>query len=181
MNYPGSAILSPCERYRYTLVRVVRPDVVDMGSVWKRLLYIGANPSTATADAPDNTVRRAVGFTLSFNIFSSFEIVNPLALRTPEPDDVMDALAGGEDVVGPENDEHILAAARRAALVICAWGSALRTKHPVVRKRLEHVIALLHQHHRKLYQLGDGTNDGQPRHLLMLKGGLEPRLWREAA
>lgn len=177
----STAVISTCGLYRYSLTRLVRPDDgTSLATLWKRVLFVLANPSTATADEPDNTVRRLIGFTRSFKVFSSFEVANPFAFRTKSPDVLMQAMAEGQDVVGPENDAHILAAAKRASLVICGWGGALRTKHPVVKKRVADVITLLHQHHKKLYCL-ETNKDGQPSHPLMLEADLAPRLWKEAA
>ncbi len=173
----STATISPCGRYRYTLTRLIKPDD---GEPRKRLLYVMANPSTADALIPDNTIRRLIGFTRGFKVFSSFEVVNPFAFRTKSPVVLMRAMVDGQDVVGPENDAHIAAAAARAYLVICGWGGALRTKHPAVRKRIAEVLDILHQHHKKLYCL-QTNQDGQPSHPLMLEGDLAPRLWREAA
>jgi hypothetical protein len=177
----STAILSDCGTYRYSLTRLVRPDDgTDLATCWRRVLFVLANPSTADAQVPDNTVTRCVGFTRSFKVFSSLEIVNPFAFRTKSPDVLMQAMAEGQDVVGPDNDAHIIAAAKRASLVICGWGGALRTKHPVVKKRVADVLKLLRQHHKQLYCLAK-NKDGQPSHPLMLESDLVPQPWKEAA
>ncbi len=169
----STAVLSPCGLYRYRLGRWIGDR--RLGTV----LFVLANPSTAGVTVNDNTIRRNIGFTRFWG-YSMLSVVNPFAYRTKSPKVLMTALAAGVDVVGPDNDRHILAAATEAEMVICGWGTALKTKHPVVKARVEHVVELLHTVHKKLYCI-ETTKDGQPGHPLMLPGNLQPRLWREAA
>jgi len=110
----SSAIISPCQTYRYSLTREW-----DSGSC---VLWIMLNPSTADASLDDPTIRRCIGFTKSYG-YGSLEVVNLFAFRATDPKDMAAAKARGVDVIGPDNDKHITEAASRASLVIAAWGA----------------------------------------------------------
>src|SRR3990167_7612004 len=101
MNDPlaiGSAIISPCGSYRYTLHRPI-PSILR----WvKPLLCIMVNPSTADATKEDPTVRRCIGFAKDMGA-TSLTVVNLFAFRSASPK----ALATMDDPVGPDNDRHI--------------------------------------------------------------------------
>ena len=51
----GTALFSPCQRFRYTLTRTW--DETKSG-----VAFICLNPSTATATEDDPTIRRCIGF-----------------------------------------------------------------------------------------------------------------------
>ena len=65
--------------------------------------------------------------------------------------------------VGPDNDQHILAAAQSADIIICAWGNGGRRQG-----RSSHVIKMLTDagHRKKMFRLGSLTQKGEPRHPL---------------
>jgi hypothetical protein len=81
-------------------------------------------------------------------------------------------LASVEDPVGEGNDAAIVRAARRAQLVVCAWGNhgALFGRSAQVRERLRE--AGIRTHVLRL------TGQGEPTHPLYLPGRLRPRRWR---
>jgi len=119
----SAAIISPCQTYRYSLTREW-----DDGP---RVLWIMLNPSIADASIDDPTIRRCIGFSQAFGrgrddletCFGSLEVVNLFAYRATDPKDMARAKSSGVDIVGPENDRHIIEAALRASLVIAAWGT----------------------------------------------------------
>jgi hypothetical protein len=120
------------------------------------------NPSTATDDVDDPTIRRVIGFTRRLG-YNSLIVVNLFARRATRPAH----LADPGDPVGPENDQAIASAARTSAAIIAAWGShgADRALAP----RRAHVEALLFQQRDRgpVFCLGY-TKGGQPRHPLYL-------------
>jgi hypothetical protein len=161
----ASAVLSPCGLYRYVLDRRWGPG--------RLLLFLLVNPSTATADVPDATVRsmgrlaRALGF-------DGFRVVNLFAIRSKD----VRVLLGAVDPVGPANDDHITAAVAEAELVIAGWGSksgplGRKIKHraEVVLERVTKVRAV---HALRL------TQDGSPEHPLYLPSTLKPFIYRPA-
>lgn len=105
------AVFSTDHRYRYLLTRIWNPDVAP-------ILFICLNPSTADAMANDPTVRRMCGFGRRENA-GGIVVANLFALRSSNPAVLKRAL----DPVGPDNDEHLRAAARAAARVVVAWGA----------------------------------------------------------
>lgn len=155
----SDAVLSESGRYRYALTRTWAPAA---GAV----CFVMLNPSTADASEDDPTIRRCIGFARAWG-FGRLEVVNLFAWRATDPA----ALRGVADPVGPENDGHIMRAARGAKLVIAAWGA-----HGALLERGEEVRAMLARrfvvHHLGL------TKEGHPRHPLYLRADLQPEAWR---
>lgn len=119
------ATLSACGTYRYKLWR--------KWGYGSPLLFVMLNPSTADAEVDDPTIRRCLRFAQAHG-FGELEVVNLFALRATDPA----ALRRHVDPVGPENDAHILEAAKRSAAVCCAWGA-----HPFAESRVQKVMPIL--------------------------------------
>ena len=153
-----SADFSPCGRYRYTLRRAWtgRRAVPPRR---ERLLIIALNPSTADAERDDPTIRRCIGFAQAWG-FRSLCVANLFAWRATRPADLKLA----PDPVGPDNDAWLRHEARRAGLVVAAWGV-----HGVHQGRDAAVRAMLPM----LYCLRR-TRDGHPAHPLYLPKTLRP-------
>jgi len=157
----GGADFSPCGRYRYTLRR---RWLVGRGSI----LWILLNPSTATAETDDPTIRRCIRFAQSWG-YQRMALANIFALRSTDPRGLLDV----DDPVGPENDRYLkLLVGQRHDIVVCAWGV-----HGVILDRGTQVADMLSKH-QDLHALTT-TKDGHPRHPLYLKSELQPRLWRK--
>jgi hypothetical protein len=159
----GTAVFSDCERYRYSLTRKLGPGD-------RRVLFVMLNPSTATAETNDPTIRRCIGYAKSW-CFDVLEVCNLFALRNTDPK----ALYSHPDPIGPENDGHLVRAARRAELVVCAWGThgAFQVRGGHVRNIL-HCVAGVFPHALRV------TKDGHPSHPLYLPGDLKPQPWELA-
>lgn len=147
------AVISADFLYRYRLTRSWGPG--------KQVVFIMLNPSTATAEVDDPTIRRCVGFAKAWG-FESLAVVNLFARRATDPGVLYEV----EDPVGPENDQHLLEVCSKADLVVAAWGV-----HGAFRRRGDRVRDLLKLttvHHLGL------TKDGHPRHPLYLPKTLTP-------
>lgn len=107
----GSAVFSPCGLYRYELHRAA-------WSTGPRLLILGANPSYATAEDDDHTIRKDIGFAQRWG-FGSISKGNVFGIISTDPA----GMYAAEDPVGPDNDEHIRRMIRNANAVWCAWGN----------------------------------------------------------
>lgn len=160
--FPGTAVFSVCERYRYALERTfARGD--------RAVLFIGLNPSTATAETNDPTVRRAIGFARAWR-FDRLLLGNVFAFRSTDPR----GLRTVADPIGPDNDRHLLELANRAERIVCAWGV-----HATLNDRERKVVELLRDagFEHRLCHLGV-TKDGHPKHPLYLSSSTRLQPWR---
>lgn len=149
-----SAVISPCERYRYQLTR--------RWNTGRTVVFIMLNPSTADAFIDDPTIRRVCNFAQRWG-FAGVRVVNLFALRAKDPQ----ALTKAEDPIGPENDQRIWDACDGGDQVILAWGA-----HGALQGRGAEVMAVLMEGEFMLWHLGL-TKDGHPRHPLYLPTTVE--------
>jgi hypothetical protein len=148
----ASAVLSPCTTYRYSLTRRWS---TGQGAV----VFIGLNPSTADATQDDPTIRKCIVFAKRWG-YAELRMVNLFAFRSTDPSGLLDHA----DPVGPDNDAHLLAAARSAALVVASWGN-----HGSLLDRSRSVRAMLPDLHGLRI-----NKSGEPAHPLYLPGRLKP-------
>lgn len=155
------AVISECGRYRYSLVR----QWAHVTNADRLLCWILLNPSTADASTDDPTLRRCRNFARAWG-YPGIEIVNLFALRSTDPRALLDA----EDPVGPDNDQHIAAAAKRASggLVLAGWGA-----WPLAKERVQAVVSMIGF---SPHCIGT-TAGGAPRHPLYAPKTAEPRPW----
>lgn len=126
-------------------------------TAYKFVLFIGLNPSTATAVEDDPTIRREVDFTASWG-FNAYVKCNLFAIRATDPK----AMLEHPRPVGRNNDERILYYAQRAKLIVAAWGA--HGSHLERDYRVSKIIAP----HGPIMCFGRNA-DGSPRHPLYLK------------
>ena len=159
MNASG-AEFSACRRWRTLLWRCwdeARP-VAN---------FIMLNPSTADETVLDPTCTRARDYARRWGL-GALLVTNVFAWRATDPQE----LKAAPDPVGRGNDAAILGAARRAQLVLCAWGN-----HGTYLDRAARVARLLRQAGMRLHVLRLNAG-GEPAHPLYLPGRLRPRRWR---
>ena len=153
------AIFSLCRTWRYTLWRIWSPSK-------PACQFIGLNPSTATEEEDDTTVRRCIRYAADWG-YGALIMTNIFGYRSTDPKGLMDI----EDPVGPENDFHLAETSRAAGIVIAAWGNhdslynRCQKIHEMIEKPL-HCVAV--------------TKTGQPGHPLYLKKNLKPPLLRQS-
>lgn len=160
----ADATLSDDGFYRYTLARAWGPR--PLGVLWIML-----NPSTATAEEDDPTLRRCQAFTRAWG-YDRLVVANLFALRSKNPV----ALRRAHDPVGPDNDWTLqqLLAGVDSALVIAAWGT-----NGGLRWRDAAVISMANRAGRTLHAL-ELSAAGRPKHPLYVKGDRTPIIYREA-
>jgi hypothetical protein len=179
----GGAVFSACGQYRYELRRNIvqkapslpwdvadRDDgarlVADAAAASSRKIVFGMlNPSVATAEINDPTIRRCIGFAAAWG-FRHLSVFNAYGLISPYPEDLWKV----PDPVGPDNDSHILDIVSDADMVIAAWGVN------ITREREKAVRGLLAAAGMKLHHLGL-TKDGHPKHPLYLPKTVTPTEW----
>ncbi len=163
-------ILARCHRdaeisddglFRFTLTRT-------WDSVKGYVVFIGLNPSTADAAIDDPTVRRCVRFAADWG-YGGLVIVNLFAFRATQPRDMMAAA----DPVGESNDYYLVNAARRAGLVVAAWGA----NGTYTGRDLEVAGLIAEKTRHQLHSLGT-TKDGSPKHPLYVPAATRPTLWQ---
>jgi len=155
-----AARFDPTRRYRYSLRR--------RWGTGPACCFVMLNPSAADETDDDPTIRRCIGFAQAWG-FPALEVVNLFAWRTHEPRRLLEA----RDPVGPGNDGAVRAAARRAGLVVCAWGGALQGRWAPARDRAMAVGETLAAASVETVCLGV-TKRGHPRHPLYLRAGTRP-------
>jgi hypothetical protein len=154
-----SAVFDASGRYRYRLARV-------WDAALPRVTFVLLNPSTADRHRDDPTIRRCIGFAQAWG-YGGVEVLNLFAWRATKPRDLRRASAP----VGPANDRHLRAAARRCGRVVVAWGT-----HGAWQGRGQAALALLRRHGCTPLCLGL-TRDGQPRHVLYRRYETRPTVY----
>jgi hypothetical protein len=147
--------ISPCGLYRYFLAW---PTGIDND---RACLGCFANPSTATRDELDPTLRRWLGYCRSWGFGWSWT-VNARAWRATDPNDVPKDPFG----IGPDNDAHILRHAAASDVVVVGWGKLGGARGHAVLDLIRRAGRVPHA--LKLNQ------DGSPSHPLYLRASLKP-------
>ena len=155
---PSGAQFSRCRKWRYLLWRKWGDGPVAN--------FLMLNPSTADEVKLDPSCTRARVYAERWG-YGALVVTNLFAWRATDPDDMKAA----RDPVGANNDRAIVDAARRADLVVCAWGN-----HGLHLERSLRVKELLQRAQVDLHFLRM-NGAGEPAHPLYLPGSLEPVAW----
>lgn len=155
----SGASFSACRRWRYLLWRRWNESRPAAN-------FLMLNPSTADETVLDPTCARARDYAERWG-YGALIVTNVFAWRATDPRE----MKASRDPVGPDNDRAILAAAREAALVVCAWGN-----HGAHLERAARVRALLSAAGVALHALRV-NGSGEPAHPLYLPGALRARRW----
>ena len=153
-----SAVISPCGKYRYQLVR-------ELSDSRRRAIFIMLNPSTADATQDDPTIRRCMGFARSWGC-GRLIVLNLFAIRATDPA----VMLADNDPEGPDNWEHFRRflddpedwLTHERDIVVCAWGA-----HGSHRDQDMTVMGWLDCFAAKPQCLGV-TKAGQPKHPLYI-------------
>jgi len=140
--------ISPDKLYRYWLFRRIGPNLLP-------ILFVGLNPSTADAFYNDRTITRCMGFAYRAGLDLMY-MGNIYAYRATRPEDMFKA----GDPVGPRNEATLMRLARKAVMVVAAWGA-----NPITGKAVtirDKILSL-----PNVYCLGR-NKDGSPKHPLYI-------------
>ena len=154
----SGAKFSRCRKWRYLLWRRWAHGPVAN--------FLMLNPSTADETKLDPSCTRARVYAERWG-YGALIVTNLFGWRATDPDEMKAAA----EPVGRGNDAAILAAARAAGVVVCAWGN-----HGLHRERAARVTAMLRASGVKLHLLRLNAC-GEPAHPLYLPGTLVPQRW----
>lgn len=135
-------MISPCEKYRYWLLREWDPML-------RAVLWVLLNPSTADATTDDATIRRCIEFSKRWG-YGSLLAVNLFAYRATDPKAIL--RAGPVESVGPDNWTTLQTAVQHTDRGIVAWGNGGFYPRPDIPP-----------HPGGWWHLGK-TNNGEPLH-----------------
>jgi hypothetical protein len=156
--------------YRYSLWRIwddAKPPLV----------WIMLNPSTATAEQDDATIRVCAGRARRMG-FGGIRVANLFNWRATDPSE----LHRVADPVGPQGDRALYRVTLGAPpMIIAAWGDggAIAGTGYLPTREAEAVDILCRDYSHSLHTLGL-TRAGHPRHPLRVPYSVMPTLWREA-
>jgi len=163
-----TAIISPCEKYRYMLRRVWNYDRM-------RALVVMLNPSTADGQEDDATIRSLYRLLDTLG-FGSFEVANLFAYRATDPKEI--TWLDSPTAIGEGNDSQIEAIAHRCDVPIIAWGAHSISEHCHGTNRSAEIISQLEAIRPALFCFGTTLN-GSPRHPLYMKTGTVLETYRK--
>lgn len=152
----GGAEYSDCGRYRQMLSR----DWTPKGMPARRVLFVGMNPSVASAEVSDPTCHREVMFARDWGYTFYFK-GNMLDWRATSPRDLPDDPA---IACSPANLPALRAMAEQSQIVVLAYGKLHARYHGVVGEALRTLAAA----GRPLKCLGL-NKDGSAKHPLYLR------------
>lgn len=159
------AVWSDDMRHRFILWR-------DWGPKCLRnfVQVIGLNPSTATEEENDPTLRRVIAFAKREGA-AGLVMTNRFSFRSTNPNALYEMLAEQHRL--KENDRFLRDVAKYARLRIAAWGT-----HGDCLGRAAAVVKMMEQDGRALHCLGR-NKDGSPRHPLYVPANQRLELFLE--
>lgn len=139
------AVLSEDRVYRYVLYRSLDGEAWDAetavrGATEQRrttICFVMLNPSTADENTNDRTIEKLMKFGRAWG-FQRLAVVNLFAYRETDSKKLL-SLAAMRDLVGPENDQHIVRVTVDSHKTVCAWGNegSIQNRDVAVRSLLE--------------------------------------------
>lgn len=158
------AVFSADTKYRYVLTR-------EWDVSRTKLVVIGLNPSTATAEFDDPTIRRCMGFAKREG-YGGLVMLNLFAYRATDPRDMADDGRAGVDIIGPLNDDVFMRSATLGRVMLAAWGANAQA-----RDRGRALTTRLLNRGVVLNCLGRTRLEAAPRHPLYVKGDQPFEAW----
>ena len=134
----------------------------------KPLICVGINPSTATPDNLDNTLK-SVERVAHFNGYDSFLMFNVYAQRATDPDHMEEHCNQALHRENMKAFDYILSLSRNNSPAIwAAWGTIIE-KRPYLPACVRDMIDLGIRHGARWYSAGKRSKKGHPHHPLYLR------------
>jgi hypothetical protein len=156
------AIFDQSRKYRYVLKRQWGDNDNNF------INFVLLNPSTADEEKDDKTIKACIKIAKNLG-YDGLWVTNLFAFRATKPSD----LKQSAEPIGKQNDQYLKEYAKRAKLVVIAWGN-----HGDFLGRAQNVIKLLSEI-QVLHCLGI-TKHGAPKHPLYVKRTAKPSPFIEA-
>jgi len=166
----GSAVISDCGKYRYSLTRRLVSKAVEVPKD-KRVCFVMLNPSTADAWKDDPTIRKCIGFSERWGYYQ-LDVVNLFAYRATDPRE----LARVGYPVGKDNAMALDNGFSFSSLVVVAWGEAIGVPRRMLSMATEAAAGMMKIWGVQPRCLGK-TKSGQPRHPLYVSYTTELEDW----
>jgi len=136
------AVLSEDRVYRYVLYRSLDGEAWDAETSAEErrrrtICFVMLNPSTADENTNDRTIEKLMKFGRRLG-FQRLAVVNLFAYRETDSKKLL-SLAALRDLVGPDNDQHIVRVTGDSHKTVCAWGNegSIQARDTAVRTLLE--------------------------------------------
>ena len=158
------AIISNSGLYRYELHR-------EWDKKKGKVLFIMLNPSTADGDKDDLTTIRCINFAKKWG-YGGLMIGNIYPFRAKRPRHLRKWLSGHGGVnvsqIGfarDANEDHVIAMANEADLIVCAWGCNYKKGVPEWMEELDglHYLELCSDGKTPKHPLGNLSKDLEPK------------------
>lgn len=135
----------------------------------KTLICCGVNPSTASPNDLDPTMKRVKSFAEKSG-YDSYVMINLYPMRSTNPDKMHDTM---DKEIVENNLKYIKEIISTGNVdVWAAWGKLIE-KRAYLKGCLSQIAELAYTYHCKWYTIGETTKDGHPRHPLYLNGQCE--------
>lgn len=177
----GYANISPCGKYRYELGRFWNhgsagpsgmaavpnqceesADFTKLSDKKQLILFVGLNPSTATATTNDPTIKKLIRLAMRLG-YDGLLVGNLFAWRSPSPASLLSAPSSEGD---PQNLASLTGLAKRADRCVVSWGN-----DGCFRSRDATVVNLLRPHFGGRLWCLRKNKTGAPAHPLYLPAG----------
>lgn len=151
------------DEYRYRLTRTWKADK-------PYVLFVLMNPSTADPNSDDPTIAKCCRFAKAWG-FGGMVAANTFAYRCTDQKRLTETL----DPIGPDNDKHIMDMAKKAGIVVFAYG---KPRHRQLRSRGAVLARILIEKAGITPHILRLGKDGTPCHPLYLPKTLKPVIWK---
>lgn len=123
----AGAVLSDDRVYRYALYRSLDNEpwsavVNGKGALRRTLLFVLLNPSTADEWTNDPTILKCLKYAGAWG-YDRLAVGNVYAYREADSKKIPKLRAAGVDLVGRDNDRHLMVLSALAERTICGWGN----------------------------------------------------------
>jgi hypothetical protein len=137
----------------------------------KPLICIGINPSTASPNNYDNTIRRLVSIVENNEDYDSWIMLNIYPQRATDPNNLD---RQRNKTIHKKNKNIIKRYVNNNSRILCSWGTLIiDNERPYLQECLIEIYNLINKKQNiEYYHIDSLTKDGHPRHILYARGNV---------